>query len=521
MVFDGQIQFLGRLLKPRSRDKSPRPSQTSAGCWNSPFVFRVRSNVAAENKIFRQQRLGVSVFVSLSFLLITQANVTAGEDYLLKPSQATGKFQRVKAALEVRGKLKLNADGSGITKLPIKVKGELLYDERMLVADRGRRKHVRYYHEAQATIQVRQTRKQTRLPEDRRLLVSQQGTQSVTLYSPLGPLTRDALELVDIQGSSAVLDQLLPLERVGIGDSWPNDDATIAVLLGLEAVLQNDTTSTLRKIEGPIVIIKMKGVVSGAVGGVSTDIELDAIYNFDRDLGQVTWLAMSLKEQRAIGHAEPGIDATARLRIALTPIDEPPHLTDAALAGLPLDHHEGSELIEFRSQEGGFRFVHGRGWQVMVDRHDVAILRLIERGDLIAQCNASSLPPLKPGQHLQLAAFQTDVERALGDKFGQFTEASQLTTDSGLRVLRAVVSGVVSELPIHWTYYHISNDKGRQMALVFTLDARLTERFAEADQMLIGSLEFRKPPEPSTAKAGDISSDSLRAAGQPVNSVSR
>ena len=515
MVFDRRIPFLG-VRRTRLRCDS---LATSGSCLSIRTWFLLRpapSIVAVHHAFFRQQALS-----SVALLLLgLPGSLMAGNGYDLKPSQSLGKFQRVKVVLEVNGKLKLNAAGSSVSKLPIKVKGELLYDERMLAAVPGQRKHARYYHRAQATIEVQRTRKQTELPENRRLIVSQQRTQSLKLYSPMGPLSRDSLELVGIQGSSAVVDQLLPAHRVDIGESWSNDDATIGALLGLEAVLQNDVKSTMRKVEGPIVIVKMQGSVSGAVGGVSADIKLDAIYNFDRDLGQVTWLAMSIKEHRAIGHAEPGIDATARLRIALAPIDNSPALTDDALADLPLEFHEGSELVELHSQEGGFRFLHARGWQVMVDRHDVSILRLVQRGDLIAQCNASNLPPLKPDQQLQLAAFQADIQRALGDKFGQFTEGSRSSTEAGLRVLRTVVSGVVSELPIQWTYYHLSNKTGRQVSLVFTLDARLVERFADADQMLVESFRFVDLPDLTPDKQGP-DTRSLRAAGQPDNSVAR
>jgi hypothetical protein len=172
-----------------------------------------------------------------------------------------------------------------------------------------------------------------------------------------------------------------------------------------------------------------------------------------------------------------------------------PELSDASIQGLPLNAELATTLLRFSSMHDGFRFLHQRQWRVMVDRHDVTILRLVEQGDLIAQCNASKLPDLPAGQHVQLEAFQTDIQRALGSSFGQFVEASQAKTEQGLRVLRAVASGVASELPVQWTYYHVSDEKGRQVALVFTTDAKFAERLAKADGTIVRSLEFIEPPE--------------------------
>jgi hypothetical protein len=176
-------------------------------------------------------------------------------------------------------------------------------------------------------------------------------------------------------------------------------------------------------------------------------------------------------------------------------------LSDASIQGLPLNAARATTLLRFSSIRDGFRFLHQRQWRVMVDRHDVTILRLVEQGDLIAQCNASKLRDLPAGQHVQLEAFQADIQRALGPSFGQFVEASQSKTEHGLRVLRAVASGVASELPIQWTYYHVSDDKGRQVALVFTTDATLAERLAKTDGTIVGSLEFIGSPEQASTES--------------------
>lgn len=247
----------------------------------------------------------------------------------------------------------------------------------------------------------------------------------------------------------------------------------------------------------------MSGRASGAADGVSSDIVLKAKYNINLESHRVTWLAMSIREDRAIGHATPGSEVTARVRVEINESTPAEELSDTLLSDLPLDIQSGSTLLQLRSTLGGFELLHARDWQMMVDRHDVTILRMIQRGELIAQCNISSLPQLAIGKRVQLSAFQTDIEKALGENFGQFVEASQQKNERGHHVLRVVVSGLASELPIQWIYYHISDNSGRQVAIVFAMDAKVVEKFAAADESIVGSFAFRKLPTPTPAPPGE------------------
>ena len=144
----------------------------------------------------------------------------------------------------------------------------------------------------------------------------------------------------------------------------------------------------------------------------------------------------------------------------------------------------------------------------MVDRHDATILRMVDRGDLIAQCNISRLPQLAKGEQLTLEAFQEDVKKTLGKNFSQIVEAGQDVSDNGLRTLRVIVSGTTADLPIQWSYYHLSDDAGNRAALVFTIEGSLVERFAQIDRELIAAFRFQagKQPTPAESKGPELKS---------------
>jgi hypothetical protein len=270
-------------------------------------------------------------------------------------------------------------------------------------------------------------------------------------------------------------------------------------LLGLEAISQQDVTCKLDSVKENVAIVSLVGKVTGAVGGVSSDIELKGKLNFDLKQRAVTWLTLAYKENRAIGHAQPGFEVMTTLRMVFAPAKPVADLTDKALAGLRLKAERAQTLIEFQSESGGFQLIHDRRWSVMLERNDLTVLRLVDRGDLIAQCNITPLPALGKDEDLSLEGFQEDVKRVLGKNFEEIVEASEETGDNGLRLLRVLVAGKAGDLPIQWTYFHMSDAKGHRASLVFTIETSLLDRFASIDREMIANFQFRADKEPTRA----------------------
>ncbi|MGI8979737.1 MAG: hypothetical protein ACR2FY_10960 [Pirellulaceae bacterium] len=426
---------------------------------------------------------------------------SAAETYDLTSALKPGQSQNVRTAVEVKGDLKLNSDGKEVTTVPMLVQADLQYTERFLAikAD-GTLKAARQYGVAEAKIQIKDTELKQSLRNERRLFVIQHKGEDATLFSPIGPLTREELELVDAPGSSTVLAAILPGKKVSIDESWKLNNQTFARLLGLEAVSEQDVVAKLTKVEDSLAIFSLDGKITGAVGGVSSEIDLHAKANFDLKKRTVTWLAMQYQEKRAIGHAQPGYDAAIRVRTVAETTAATPELSNDALGKLPLEAKPEHTLIEFQAEKAGINLAHDRRWRVMVDRLDSAILRFIDRGDLIAQCNITRLPPLPKDKPLTLTAFQKNVETTLSKNSGQILEAAQETTKDDGKVLRVTVAGSASEIPIQWFYYHVTDAQNRRASVVITLETKLLERYPALDRELISGLLLLETP--STADEG-------------------
>ncbi len=119
---------------------------------------------------------------------------------------------------------------------------------------------------------------------------------------------------------------------------------------------------------------------------------------------------------------------------------------------------------------------------------------LIKQNKIVAQCNITNLIDTEPGKQLTLEGYQADIRQALGESFGQFLESSESLTESGLRMVRIASSGEVEQVPVQWINVHFSNDEGRHVSLVFSMDAANAEIFGAADSQIAGAFEFQAIP---------------------------
>jgi hypothetical protein len=440
--------------------------------------------------------------IAIALAVASCCSLSAADLVDLRPPTEAGGYRQVRVIVEVEGKLKLNADGQEVKHLPIKAQAELNYVERVLSQTKqwSDLRLIRSYQSAEAKLRLRDAEIENRLRDDRRIIVVQSDSKRAVQFSPLGPLKREELELLEAPASGIAPEALLPPRVVKVEGQWQLADETVARLLGLEAISQQSLVCTLSSVKEGLAVVGIEGKVAGAAAGVSSDIELKAKLNFDVRKRAVTWLTMACKENRAIGHAQPGFEVVTTLRMVTAPAKAVTELSDKSLAALPLKAESGQLLLDLTSESAGFQLHHDRRWQAMVEQHDVTILRLIDRGDLIAQCNLSPLPSQSKEEQLTLEAFQDDVKRTLGKSFGQIAEASEETTSGGIRLMRVVVSGSAGELPIQWMYYHLADEHGHRAALVFTIEATLVERFAQIDRELVTGFHFLADKQPTPAE---------------------
>jgi hypothetical protein len=416
------------------------------------------------------------------------------EKQLLRVDRQPGQIDRVKVQLKVGGEVIDVADKKE-RREKLSVDCDLDYEEKTLQSPadvQNLAASLRYYNRAEANAQIGDHAFKPTLPPDRSLIGVQVSTQRPVLFSPNACLTRKELELIDIQVNSLLLDRLLPEGPVAAGETWQPSEELMGQLLGLDEVGQSDVQCEVTEITNQVARFEMKGSVSGAVEGITASIGLRARYRYDLARKRVDWLGMAIKERRQVSPVNDGFEVAAQLQLLVVPDQESKRFDESESKNLVLHPTPQSLQLSFTSKEGDWRIAYDRNWYVIRDQKGqaAAVLKWLERGDLIAQCNISALARENPDKLVSLEKFQEDIKYALGQNFKEFVEASQSVDKANRRVLRVSVRGEASDLPILWNYYHVADLQGHQASFVFTFEEKYAPRLGKADLELMDSLRF-------------------------------
>ncbi|MFO0960322.1 MAG: hypothetical protein U0800_23285 [Isosphaeraceae bacterium] len=415
-----------------------------------------------------------------------------------KPGQVT----RFVLSLKAEGKTlpPLPPGKPGSQPLPLKVEGRCEGWEKLLEVDATGvpMKAARSIQRAAAAINSELRPTTTALRQEVSLLLAERREGATFLMSPGGPLTRQELEVVQWPADPMALALLLPARAVKVGDRWEPGAEGARSLSGYDALASNGLSATLEALDEASARIKIAGKVRGATLGAEGEIDCDGTLWFDRREARVRKLELRRTEDRKPGQVEAGLDVRSVLVVSREPAETPAELADAALAGVVNGVDRSLELLRFSPPGGGYTLYHDRDWHLSYDDARKSVLKRLDHGELVAQCNLSIGPNAGKDRHQDPRQFQEDVRAALGNRFGKVLLAGPVEEPrDGLFRFRMVVQGQVEQVGVIWIYYLIANPDGDQLLATFTMAQAQAERFGEQDLGMIGSLSW-----PGSAAAG-------------------
>ncbi|WP_165234249.1 hypothetical protein [Aquisphaera insulae] len=377
--------------------------------------------------------------------------------------------------------------------LALDVKSRLIFHERTIAGGAGGRKGVRWVRQAASAIngEIRPTAASLR--KELALLVAERpaGADSVTVVSPAGPMTRRELDLVQGLADPLMLADLLPARAVVRGASWTLGRPVVQSLTDYDEIKASTLAGTLERVDEGTARIRIAGKVEGSARGSSGVITCDGTATFDRRAGLVTELELNRAEKRDPGPVEAGLDVKSVLKVVRRPSPMAPELADKALDGFSLDTSPPRQLLQLISPETRYNLLHDRQWHTFWDDPRLVVLKRIEKGRVIAQCNLAKGPDAGKGKHQDLSQFRDDLKRSLGDRFIQFRGAGEVDGDpeGGFRY-KVGVQGRTGELGVLWDYFLVASPEGEQLLATFTLAEKDAAAFADQDLQLIGSLQW-------------------------------
>ena len=464
--------------------------------------------------IFRHNR-GATCYGSIALLVLVLdiAPLSAEQIPVSEPASEQRVFS-VRARLQVSGQIETssqpavaagqNAAAAKPAGLKLNVDGKFSFLERRLPAggqDADAFRALRRYQLAEADITIDGQKTVNQLPANARQIVAEGTNTGIRVWSPDTRMSYLATELLRSPGDSLSLAAILPTTPVEQGSTWEPPYWTLPMLTGIEAVSKSNLKCEVSKIDNQYVVIQVSGGVEGATLGAFANITIEGQIAWDRKAGHIRQAKITQIEKRTVGAVSPGMNVTATIYIDRQISGVKGGLTDSATDAIPISPEAGQLALAF-SCPWNLTFGCDRDWHVFHQTKDVAVLRYLRNGSLIAQCNVSPVPPAAAGSHTSEPQFQSDIQTALGSQFRKIEKAEQIPTTDGRWLYRVTATGVARDVPMHWYYYLCAAPDGRQVAFVYAVESKLVEQFGGQDIAQVRSLQFLPATTSTAARTG-------------------
>ena len=218
-----------------------------------------------------------------------------------------------------------------------------------------------------------------------------------------------------------------------------------------------------------------------------TEIELKAKYRFDLTQERLVYVAMLIKEKRAVGHMGPGLDTVANADCRSRRSAASNNLTPERVAQAKAAADETAEHSELCRRLGPVS-IPARPPLVFDQRRQakLTVLRLFDRGELVAQCNISLLPAAEE-KPVSLAEFQQRRAKVAGQELRPVHQRLRSRpTKPATHVLARGGPWRGRRFADRMGLLPGQDPQGKRVSLAFTYEQSLGERFAQADRALVG-----------------------------------
>jgi hypothetical protein len=422
------------------------------------------------------------------------AGLVRAEKYPLAEAPPAGKYFHVRIDMTLAGEIRVARGGK---KVPFKQTATARHDflERVLEAGKDSlvRKSAQFFQTARATLTVAGSRSQRTLRPGRQLLVAQRYRDEGLTYCPAGTLTRAELELTE-HFDTLVLPGLLPGKAVKVGATWKLANPVVAALCNFEGLTSQGLVAKLERVKKQVAVISVKGKAQGIDTGALVKLTVRATGRFDLKRRRLTALEWTQQEERDQGPVSPA--STAKITTTLTRSEIKPakELSDIALVSVPDGFKPPAPLtgLYYRDPDGRYDLVHGREWHAVARTDAHLVMRLMDRGDFVAQVTVAPWTHAQKGKHLSGEEFQQAMAESPGWEQDQVVQTGVVSEDGGLWVYRVSALGELDGVKVMQNFYLVANRDGEQVVLTFTMTPAQAQKIGTRDLALVGSLDFPK-----------------------------
>ncbi len=415
----------------------------------------------------------------------------------------------IQTEARMQGELISSAGKGKTTRLPINFTANFLFRERKLPPagrDALALRAAREFETARMQGDVDGVTSETTLSDPSRVIIASGTREGVESYSATTLLTRNEVDLINIPCDPLAVRAILPDEPVNVGQEWTVPEWAGQMLAGIEAVQEVRVTARLQSLEGSLATVSLSGTARGMQEGAPASVGIAGTLLVDTENRYLKQSAIRMKFKADVGAVSPGLDSEITVRTGRQPTRSVGRLTPQFLQNIPLEPPSQALDLVHPAGPWNLRLRHTRDWfvfrEVLDEPPNVIILRLVERGSLICQCNLSPIPDAAPGQHTPVEQFAADIRTVLDTALETMEVRDAERLPDGRTLLQVIARGGVRvgssgedrPLSMEWRYYLVAAPDGRQVSFMFAVDESLIDRLGNRDRQLVESLEFLPVP---------------------------
>ncbi len=369
------------------------------------------------------------------------------------------------------------------------------FDQRVTNASANSAQAVRVFDQAKAEIKAGRGATSSKLSSNNELILARikSNNKDLSEYqfaSVADTLTQREYELVKNPADPLTFHRVFNKKNAKVGDKWKVGESDAASFLALDRIISSELFLSLESVKGGVARIFVSGIVKGEIDDAIAEMKVNGLATLDLATQQITALRMDIETNRRVGQVAPGFDGQVKIDLSIRPINDNPRIDRQALNRA----YRGKKVrftFKVDQENSDFTIDCDPRWRVIASEKEGAILRYIDDGQLLAQCNVVQLPDRPVDKPLKLEEFKLEVGKIISQSQAKIVNASESQTPNGLNALRLLVSGIESNIPVNWLYYHLTSSDGRRLTVVFTLEQDVADEFGDADRSLVEQVRFK------------------------------
>jgi hypothetical protein len=434
-------------------------------------------------------RQGAAAVIVLAATTLGQAQTC-----LLAEKVQPGDCFRYQIDMKLTGAMNVQKLGK-VVPLPLEATGSHAFPERVKAVNVGGlpEKSARFYESALAVIKVVGERSERTLRPERRLVVAQRQNDQGLVYCPAGPFRRQELELTSEHFDTLCLSGVLPGKEVQVGgEAWKLPNAVVQALCGFEGLTEQSLTGKLQSVKDNDVLFGIEGKANGIDQGAMVELKIEANGRFDLKSKRLVELEWKQTEERQQGPVSPASSVVSITRVKRQAVETPDVLKDEALVSVPDGMTPKPALLnlEFTDARKRFALLHAREWQVVAQTDERLVLRLVERGDFIAQATITPWTKAEKGKHMSADEFKEKMNSTPGWEPERELQAGEApSSNEGGFAYRLSMQGKLEDVPVMQNFFLLASANGDQVVVAVTLKPQQADKLGARDLELFGNIE--------------------------------